>query len=498
MRTEIEPETTGPAEPRFLSAASVPAWQAVLLGAAAGGLGWGIRGQYGHETGAMIAGLLVSTALVFLLFRSAPVSTVIRAVAWATVGIGFGGAMTYGQTVGLTHDAALVGNGLALRWGMLGLAIKGGIWIGFFGLFLGMGLGGRRYRTYEITAVFAGMVWLFWLGTTLLNAPFDPANRILPRIYFSADWRWQPDAALKPRREVWGGLLFALVGAVSYVRWSRQDTLAGRLALWAVLGGALGFPLGQSLQAFHAWNPSLFQSGALASIDPKINWWNFMETTFGAVFGAIVGWGVWRNRESVMKSLSEARPIPGEPQTDRGSYPGWSLLLLALHASLLSISEFGNVPGIGRYTDFPLILGLLPIVAALLDASAAWLVALPITLLPIAGKTLRQLVYEQSAISPVPGWCLYFFLPLSIATVMAWVCHRTSKVSKSAELPFRWLLAASTLMYFGLNFAFFRFPWPWKEWTLRTPNALVFTLCTLVLLISAFTHPRPGHSRTTH
>ena len=29
------------------------------LAAAAGGLGWGIRGQYGHETGAMIAGVLV-------------------------------------------------------------------------------------------------------------------------------------------------------------------------------------------------------------------------------------------------------------------------------------------------------------------------------------------------------------------------------------------------------------------------------------------------------
>ena len=28
----------------------------VALGAMAGGLGWGIRGQYGHETGAMIAG----------------------------------------------------------------------------------------------------------------------------------------------------------------------------------------------------------------------------------------------------------------------------------------------------------------------------------------------------------------------------------------------------------------------------------------------------------
>ena len=34
--------------------------------------------------------------------------------------------MTYGQTVGLTHDAELVGNWQALGWGLLGLFIKGG------------------------------------------------------------------------------------------------------------------------------------------------------------------------------------------------------------------------------------------------------------------------------------------------------------------------------------------------------------------------------------
>ena len=33
-------------------------WLTLVLTAAAGGMGWGIRGQYGHETGAMIAGVL--------------------------------------------------------------------------------------------------------------------------------------------------------------------------------------------------------------------------------------------------------------------------------------------------------------------------------------------------------------------------------------------------------------------------------------------------------
>ena len=39
---------------------SVPLAKAMLLTAMAGGMGWGIRGQYGHETGAMIAGVLVA------------------------------------------------------------------------------------------------------------------------------------------------------------------------------------------------------------------------------------------------------------------------------------------------------------------------------------------------------------------------------------------------------------------------------------------------------
>jgi len=44
-------------------------WKPLLFAALAGGMGWGIRGQYGHETGAMIAGVLVSLTLVFLLSR---------------------------------------------------------------------------------------------------------------------------------------------------------------------------------------------------------------------------------------------------------------------------------------------------------------------------------------------------------------------------------------------------------------------------------------------
>lgn len=485
---ELAPPPTRPAS------ASEPAWKPILLGAAAGGLGWGIRGQYGHETGAMIAGVLVSLTWALLLFRHAPAQDAIRAIAWATVAFGFGGAMTYGQTVGLTHDEALVGHWPALRWGMLGLAIKGSIWIGFGGLFFGMGLGGQRYRAAELAALFAGMLILFAIGTRLLNSPFDPAHRVLPAIYFSDDWRWEPDAALKPRREVWGGLLLALLGAIIYAGFIRRDRVACRLAGWGMLGGALGFPTGQSLQAFHAWNLPWFRSGFLASIDPVLNWWNFMETTFGAVFGAVLGWGVWRNRREFTVPHP---PSPGHGSTPAGvasrspgSHPSnffeWGLILLVLHVALLVISEFTAIPVLEQYTDVPLLMGVLPIAAAAHGRRSPWLIALPITLLPIAGKTIQQLVYEQPAIPPVVGWVLYGILPLAIATTCAFRLASRACAGAPAEPSLRLSLALATVLYFGLNYAFFRFPWPWSTWTSRTPNALVFTACAIALLTLAW------------
>ena len=58
-----------------------PLWLAMLATSMAGGMGWGIRGQYGHETGAMIAGALVSLTLVFLFCQGKTPIHMIRAAA---------------------------------------------------------------------------------------------------------------------------------------------------------------------------------------------------------------------------------------------------------------------------------------------------------------------------------------------------------------------------------------------------------------------------------
>jgi hypothetical protein len=70
---------------------SPPLWKAMVFTAMAGGLGWGVRGQYGHETGAMIAGVLVALTLTLLFRPGAAPLAIARAVALGTITFGFGG-----------------------------------------------------------------------------------------------------------------------------------------------------------------------------------------------------------------------------------------------------------------------------------------------------------------------------------------------------------------------------------------------------------------------
>ncbi len=454
------------------SDAAVGWWQPVLFAAMAGGLGWGIRGQYGHETGAMIAGLLVCLTLVFLLCPGASSLQVVRAVALGTIAMGFGGTMTYGQTVGLTHDTPLVGNWAAFRWGMLGLAIKGGIWIGFAGFFLGLGLGGRRYRPVEMLLLVVGMLCAVFVGWWLFNTPHDPENMRLPFLYFSDHWQYEPELLQKVghryRPEIWGGLLAALLAAVAYASFVKKDRLARNMAFWGVLGGAIGFPLGQCVQAIHAWNPDFYPNSIAAPFTNYLNWWNTMETTFGFIMGGVLGLGLWLNRRGI-----DIGPDPD----DRPLGIRLEAALVVIHVVLLSMVQFVGGTWIDFIYDFGIMMGLIPLVACVRGRYWPYMQILPITLLPIAGKTLNMLSYQSSEpISPAAGWPLYFIAPMLAATGFAvWAARREfSGPGKQSFIPNALLF--TTWVYFGLNWAFFGYPWPWVAWGGRTANGMIFTI----------------------
>jgi hypothetical protein len=466
MHNDSELSTNRKAEPSL--------WVVLVSAAAAGGMGWGIRGQYGHETGAMLAGVLVGLVLVHLFSPRAASLTAARAVALCTLGISLGGSMTYGQTVGLTQNAEMIGNWDALRWGLVGLSLKGGIWIAFAGTMLGMGLGERTYRPREVAGLLVVMLVCLFLGHYLLNMPFDPESRILPKIYFSADWYWEPGADLKPRRERWGGLLAALLALVGYVGIIRRDRLAFRLTAWGFLGGALGFPGGQCLQAYHAWNVDSFRHGWFAALEPYMNWWNLMEITFGAVFAAVLSLGLWLNRHLVAAE---------EKTTTHEFRATTEWLLVVVHLVMLVLWNFASYPWFDMVADHALTMIMIPVVAVVAGRIWPYLLVLPITVLPIAGKTVRQLYHEEGAVSLFVGYGAYLVLPLVVATVTALLLARYPDSRPSERTFSRWALLVTTWLYFWLNFAFFYYPWPWQPWTGRTPSGIVFALCSVILTV---------------
>ena len=452
-------------------------WQPVLFGTLAGGMGWGIRGQYGHETGAMLAGLLLCVTLAYLLCPRREWPALFRAVAWGTLAMGFGGSMTYGQTLGLTQNAQFIGNGAAWWWGMLGCAVKGGLWIGFAGVFFGMGLGGKRYKPGELLVLMLALVGAFYMGNALFNGPFDPAAKELPRFYFSADWYWQPDAGaeLDPREEVWGGLLAAWLVITVYVA-SKGDRLGRNLSLWGLLGGAIGFPLGQCIQSYHAWHPAVFQGGLWTQLAPHMNWWNMMEMTFGATMGAVLGFGLWLNRHKI-----DLKPLPEE---DRLSLP-WELIALAVHVPLLIAVTFLEYRAVDVLYDWGLVMGIIPVAAIAGGRFWPCLQMLPLTLIPIAGLTLQDVAYEGKAdsISPAFGWAVYVIVPVGLALVLALILAVKAARNTFQRDPLGPLVVVCAWLYFLLNFAIFRFPWPWEAWTGRTPSGLIMAVCVVGLTL---------------
>ena len=451
-----------------------PWWYPVIFTAMAGGMAWGIRGQYGHETGAMIAGLLVSLTLVLLLCPHGSSISLARAIAWGTLGMGIGGSMTYGQTVGLTQDGPLVGNWEAFRWGMLGLAIKGGIYIGFGGLLLGMGLSEVRYRAREILLLMLAAIGMHILGVSLLNAPFDPANKVLPTIYFSDDWYFEPEGGFKQRSECWGGYLFALGTMLAYTGWVRKDRLARNLALWGFLGGALGFPGGQCFQAYNAWN----EGGLAGTIWSRLamNSWNMMEVIFGTIMGAVLGLGAWQNR-GLMKPDSP----PGKQ-----SFPfALELLLLAIHLPLLIAVEFVAIEYVDYFYDLGLIMVLIPVVAI---AGGRWWPfwqVLPLTMIPIAGKTIRALAPNNGDANVAIVAMCYGVVPVMVGMAFAMWAGQDSRHDREGHAFVRCSLLIAVWTFFLLNYAFWGYPWPWNGPNGWFTNGLLYyvSLVGLTLLV---------------
>ncbi len=236
-------------------------WTTHLWAGAAMSVGWALRGSIGGgPLGAMIPGALWALTLAWRWRISSHAASLL--IGLSALGMGLGGQMTYGQTIGLVREEA------TRAWGVLGLSVKGGVWGLSAAAILWLALA-RPGKSARLMAIFLGVTHLGWQW---INAP--------KLAYFS-------NRFVKPREEVWAGLLLSALALLIALPGGRRWWLATA----AALSGAVGFGAGSF------WN----------LLGPAWPGWKMMEFSFGFLLGVGMSWAM--ERVNAPKLLAESGPF---------------------------------------------------------------------------------------------------------------------------------------------------------------------------------------------
>lgn len=414
-----------------------PAVAWVLVPAVVMSLGWGLRGYIGGGTfGAMIPGVLVSLVLCQYLGYSARASAVV--VAFGTIGIGYGGGMTYGQTLGLLRD------GQTFYWGLTGTTLKGAVWGLLGGAVLGLGFTARHVAWRQLVLAFACMLAGVVVGIHFVNQP--------KLIYFS-------DPVNQPRAESWAGFLLGALALLAYVRLFERDFawLPTRFAAYGAIGGGVGFGGGSLLLAvqFH-----------LAKEWRWMPYWKYMEFTFGFLFGGALGLCAWhlRGRLAPLETAPDSPdPTRTDPAEERRGPLLWALALLT--GAVVVMAVFQGWPRLGaelrpvldelsrrdpRQTLARVLLGFTGLGCVLMLfarcwQTVAWQVAVSVTIVAVAIDWQRNLFPRGNIDLPELYRQLFVVgvTALSVAFVNAWLWKR------KPQLMDLFLFAACLLMLIG-------------------------------------------------
>jgi len=176
--------------------------------------------------------------------------------AFGAVGVGIGGDMTYGQTVGFIVQAQ------TFWWGFLGLALKGAVWGALAGAVISLVFTPRPRLVLTSGVVAAGATWVGW---RFINHP--------KLIYFS-------HPTDRPREEVWAGFLLAAIALTLFQVWQGRAQPAVRLTTAGFVGGGIGFGIGGAIQG----------AGKIFAPQLNLHWWKYMEFFFGYCFGWALAW----------------------------------------------------------------------------------------------------------------------------------------------------------------------------------------------------------------
>jgi len=330
-----------------------PPWfrtSSVLLVLLSLSVGWGVRGNYGHEAGAMIPGALAAMAFALMSGREdwrrrVPYFAFFGALGWA-----FGGSISYMHPPSYTET------------GQLATQVYG-FFATFFEAFLWAGLGGAAtaYAAAEdrekLTAIFRPLLWIFafWaVQYVIQDTPFELQDRLFEAFGANRSEFRQRDPLYWLDSE-WLEAALAVIALCFFELWERRFSKFGILVLWVVGGAILGFAIQRLLVALD-WHSVIVQllvhpQGDLTLIDPATgaprfsredmvtNWpiiFSQISGHLGWILGVIAGasfyfyrYGAWRCGSDLLMRMAV-----------------WSLVIFLVGPVLLSnVPIFQNVGG---------------------------------------------------------------------------------------------------------------------------------------------------------
>jgi hypothetical protein len=364
-------------------------------------LGWGIRGNFGHEYGAMMPGALAALAAVLLSGRVDWQRRAAEFALFGALGWSFGGSISYMHVVAYTHS----GDSVSVFYGFACLFVIGFLWAALGGAGTALpAVADRSFLSalYLLMGVVFVLWWLqgaaiepwlrrrgyglFWYDTDWVAATLAAAGGLivcavrlrLDRatgliLAMAAGW-WAGFAILvlgldlhmtPPRGDNWAGCLGMTLAVLGYCRWAGLGEVT-RAALVCGFIGGIGFAAASMLKLVEV------TSGL------QTNWHSILEQTTGLFNG--IGLAV------AMASLSRWDP-PVEDADDPDRRPATEPL--ALGFVVMGITYLNLRKNVGQWVKFKTVP---PEMAGI--AASAWFdlgyVLLALTLLVLLARHARR------------------------------------------------------------------------------------------------------------
>jgi hypothetical protein len=227
------------------TSASLAGFLLVLLSLS---IGWGIRGNYGHEAGAMMPGALAGIAMALVSRREdwrrrVPYFAFFGALGWA-----FGGSIAYMVPPSYTQSGQLS----TQVYGFFATFFEGALWAGLGGAVTAFA---AVVEDEELTAIFRPLLWVlgFWaIQYVIQDTPFAFQDRIFAAFGADrSDFR-QRDPLYWLDCE-WLEAVLALTALCAFDLWDRRGAGSGFLVILTLMGAMLGWAI-QFLLVANGWD----------------------------------------------------------------------------------------------------------------------------------------------------------------------------------------------------------------------------------------------------